>query len=184
LAINRYPTGEKQINIPLGVSNSGKGDHKLRFNDKGSFGDLKLYLQDTYLKKYMEISEGAEYPFTISTDANSTGVSRFVITNAPAGLLTETGTQTNATGSMALKVYPSPSDGRNVSLDLYNVGTDNVKVTIMDLTGRLVYSTNYGVSGTLNHFSLESLTELANGMYLVDCQTSLGTLKTTFTISK
>ncbi len=183
LAINRYPI-QKQLNIPLGVSNNRIGDHKLKFTDNGSFADQKLYLQDTYLRKYMEISEGAEYPFTISADVNSTGT-RFVITNVPSGLLTSTEeSQTNRLESMTLKVYPSPTNGRNVNLDLYNVGNGNVEVKILDLTGRLVYSATHGVSGSMSHFSLELLSDLANGVYVVNCQTSSGTLKTMFTISK
>jgi hypothetical protein len=68
---------------------------------------------------------------------------------------------------MDAMVYPNPSNGEVVNLNVANVSSDNVFVRIMDTTGRLVYSNRYTVDGSLN--TVVSFAQpLANGLYTVE----------------
>jgi hypothetical protein len=68
---------------------------------------------------------------------------------------------------MDAMVYPNPSNGEVVNLNVANVSADNVFVRIMDTTGRLVYSNRYTVDGSLN--TVVSFGQpLANGLYTVE----------------
>jgi hypothetical protein len=68
---------------------------------------------------------------------------------------------------MDAMVYPNPSNGEVVNLNVANVSSENVFVRIMDTTGRLVYSNRYTVDGSLN--TVVSFAQpLANGLYTVE----------------
>jgi hypothetical protein len=68
---------------------------------------------------------------------------------------------------MDAMVYPNPSNGEVVNLNVANVTSDNVFVRITDATGRMVYSNRYTVEGSLN--TIVSFTQpLAAGLYTVE----------------
>jgi hypothetical protein len=68
---------------------------------------------------------------------------------------------------MDAMVYPNPSNGEVVNLNVANVSSENVFVRIMDTTGRIVYSNRYTVDGSLN--TVVSFAQpLANGLYTVE----------------
>jgi hypothetical protein len=64
-------------------------------------------------------------------------------------------------------VYPNPSNGEVVNLNLENVTSDNVFVRITDATGRVVYNNRYVVEGALNTV-VTFAQPLANGLYTVE----------------
>jgi hypothetical protein len=64
-------------------------------------------------------------------------------------------------------IYPNPSNGEVVNLNVANVNSDNVFVRIMDATGRIVYTNRYTVDGSLNTI-VTFAQPLANGLYTVE----------------
>jgi len=64
-------------------------------------------------------------------------------------------------------IYPNPSNGEVVNLNVANVTSDNVFVRIMDATGRIVYTNRYTVDGSLNTI-VTFAQPLANGLYTVE----------------
>lgn len=64
-------------------------------------------------------------------------------------------------------IYPNPSNGEMVNLNLAGINSDNVMVRIMDASGRLVWSNRYVVDGSLN--TIVSFDRpLAAGLYIVE----------------
>ncbi len=66
-----------------------------------------------------------------------------------------------------LSLYPNPTQGAGVNINLTGVESENVHIRIIDATGRQVWSNRYSVSGVLNtNITFER--PLARGLYLVE----------------
>ena len=92
-----------------------------------------------------------------------------------AGMVLEQGSQVaqNTTRDMLvtkeanMNVYPNPTHGTDVNINLSGVESDNVQIRIIDGMGRQVWSNRYVVNGMLNtNITFEQ--PLANGLYFVE----------------
>ena len=68
---------------------------------------------------------------------------------------------------MELNVYPNPSNGTDLNLNISGIESDNVQVKIYDSMGRNIQSERFIVDGTLQT-KLNFQSELANGIYLIE----------------
>jgi len=68
---------------------------------------------------------------------------------------------------MELTVFPNPSNGSNLNLNISGIESDNVQVKIYDSMGRKIQSERYSVNGTLQT-ELNFQSELTSGIYLVE----------------
>ena len=92
-----------------------------------------------------------------------------------AGMVLEQGSEVNgnATRDMLvanevnMSLYPNPTHGTDVNINLSGVESDNVQIRIVDAMGKQVWSNRYTVSGVLNtNITFER--PLANGLYFVE----------------
>jgi hypothetical protein len=92
-----------------------------------------------------------------------------------AGMVLEQGSEVNgnATRDMLvanevnMNVYPNPTHGTDVNINLSGVTSDNVQIRVVDAMGRQVWSNRYSVDGVLNtNITFEQ--PLANGLYFVE----------------
>ena len=92
-----------------------------------------------------------------------------------AGMVLEQGSEVaqNTTRDMLLtneanmSVYPNPTHGTDVNINLSGVISDNVQIRIVDAMGRQVWNNRYSVNGILNtNVTFEQ--PLANGLYFVE----------------
>jgi hypothetical protein len=92
-----------------------------------------------------------------------------------AGMVLEQGSEVNgnATRDMLvanevnMSLYPNPTHGTDVNINLSGVESDNVQIRIVDAMGRQVWSNRFVVSGVLNtNITFEQ--PLANGLYFVE----------------
>jgi hypothetical protein len=92
-----------------------------------------------------------------------------------AGMVLEQGSEVNgnATRDMLvanevnMSLYPNPTHGTDVNINLSGVTSDNVQVRVVDAMGRQVWSNRYSVNGVLNtNITFEQ--PLANGLYFVE----------------
>lgn len=92
-----------------------------------------------------------------------------------AGMVLEQGGQVNgnATRDMLvsnevnLSLYPNPTHGSDVNINLTGVVSDNVQIRIVDAMGKQVWNNRYAVNGMLNtNITFEK--PLANGLYFVE----------------
>jgi hypothetical protein len=92
-----------------------------------------------------------------------------------AGMVLEQGSEVNgnATRDMLvanevnMSLYPNPTHGTDVNINLSGVNSDNVQIRVVDAMGRQVWSNRYSVDGILNtNITFEQ--PLANGLYFVE----------------
>ena len=92
-----------------------------------------------------------------------------------AGMVVEQGSEVsgNATRDMLvaneanMSLYPNPTHGTDVNINLSGVTSDNVQIRIVDAMGKQVWSNRYTVDGLLNtNITFER--PLANGLYFVE----------------
>jgi hypothetical protein len=66
-----------------------------------------------------------------------------------------------------MSLYPNPTHGADVNINLSGVDSENVQIRIVDAMGRQVWNNRYSVSGVLNtNITFER--PLANGLYMVE----------------
>jgi hypothetical protein len=92
-----------------------------------------------------------------------------------AGMVLEQGSEVsgNATRDMLvtnqanMSLYPNPTHGTDVNINLSGVTSENVQIRVVDAMGRQVWSNRYSVDGILNtNITFER--PLANGLYFVE----------------
>jgi hypothetical protein len=92
-----------------------------------------------------------------------------------AGMVLEQGSEVaqNTTRDMLvtneanMSVYPNPTHGTDVNINLSGITSDNVQIRIVDAMGKQVWSNRYTVNGVLNtNITFEQ--PLANGLYFVE----------------
>ena len=75
--------------------------------------------------------------------------------------------RTEITNEVNMSLYPNPTHGTDVNINLSGIESDNVQIRIVDAMGRQVWSNRYSVSGVLNtNITFEQ--PLANGLYFVE----------------
>lgn len=76
-------------------------------------------------------------------------------------------TQREMTGALATaEVYPNPSNGSTININIENVDAAQIGMEIIDMSGRLVYSNMFAIEGSLQTAIVFDQT-LANGLYNV-----------------
>jgi hypothetical protein len=69
--------------------------------------------------------------------------------------------------NLELSVYPNPSNGKNLNLNISGIESENVTVRVYDSMGRKIQSERFIVDGTLQT-ELNFKDELSYGMYLIE----------------
>jgi hypothetical protein len=91
------------------------------------------------------------------------GVSSLELVETPASELEKT----DVVIVENMKLYPNPTHGTDVNINLSGVTSDNVQIRVVDAMGRQVWSNRYSVDGILNtNITFEQ--PLANGLYFVE----------------
>ena len=76
-------------------------------------------------------------------------------------------TQRDMTSTIATaEVYPNPSNGSTIQVNIENVSSSQVGMEIIDMSGRLVYSNLFAIEGSLQTAIVFDQT-LSNGLYNV-----------------
>ena len=89
----------------------------------------------------------------------------------------------DASQEMELNVYPNPSNGTDLNLNISGIESDNVQVKIYDSMGRKVESFRLVVNGNLQTV-LPISNNYSNGMYMIEVSTGLQTISSRVLISK
>jgi hypothetical protein len=71
------------------------------------------------------------------------------------------------TNEANMSLYPNPTHGTDVNINLSGITSENVQIRIVDAMGKQVWSSRYAVNGVLNtNITFER--PLANGLYFVE----------------
>ncbi|MCC6599112.1 MAG: T9SS type A sorting domain-containing protein [Crocinitomicaceae bacterium] len=66
--------------------------------------------------------------------------------------------------SQPLTLYPNPSNGEAITLNIPQIATDNVQLYLMDSSGRQVWQNRYSVDGSM-YQTIVFDQQLAAGLY-------------------
>ena len=69
--------------------------------------------------------------------------------------------------ALAFGVYPNPSNGEFVELNLQDLETGAVQIRVMDAAGRVVHTGNFSTDGNLRT-TLNFASSLSSGVYMID----------------
>ncbi len=90
-----------------------------------------------------------------------------------AGMIAEGGSESESSSKVEIanevnmSLYPNPTHGTDVNINLSGVTSENVQIRVVDAMGRQVWSNRYTVNGVLNtNITFEQ--PLANGLYFVE----------------
>ncbi len=115
-------------------------------------------------------------PIVASTGSNyQWGPTYYMCIVGSAGMVLEQGSEVNGNATRDLLIaneanlslYPNPTHGTDVNINLSGITSENVQIRIVDAMGKQVWSSRYVVNGVLNtNITFER--PLANGLYLVE----------------
>jgi len=88
-----------------------------------------------------------------------------------------------ASQELELNVYPNPSNGSDLNLNISGIESDNVQVKIYDALGRKIESIRLVVNGSLQT-QLPLSSDLSNGMYMIEVSSDSKMKSTRVLISK
>jgi len=160
LARDLRPFTEGKV-IPLGLTTTYKQDYIIKVDNINIPAGENVYLHDKLLEKYVLLTQGAEYHFTITKDPATQGDNRFEL-----GL---EGSQSTigSTQSAALKVLmvPNPTTS-GVNVTFAAPKSENTSIRVLTVEGICVMTQELGVvkAGTVNL----GLDNLAAGVYMVE----------------
>ena len=69
--------------------------------------------------------------------------------------------------SQNLNVYPNPTNGTDINIQLSNITSENVQVRVLDAMGRVVFANRYAVDGMFST-NMTFDRPLANGLYMIE----------------
>jgi hypothetical protein len=182
MSINSMPemtaTSEDLI---VQVTARASGTYNLSFNGFENIDPTaQMYLRDYLTNTITPIIQGTNYSFAISSsNPASSATGRFVITY---GLGTPTSIAAGINTKAAMVVYPNPSSvNGELSISVSNLGTQNVKVAILDVLGRVAYTNNFVVNGTETQVNTVSA-GLTSGVYTVTLEGKFGRITQKITV--
>ena len=86
---------------------------------------------------------------------------------AEGGSESESSTKVEIANEVNMSLYPNPTHGTDVNINLSGVTSENVQIRVVDAMGRQVWSNRYSADGILNtNITFER--PLANGLYFVE----------------
>jgi hypothetical protein len=98
---------------------------------------------------------------------------RIQVVNTSAGAMLPEGAlegeeRTIIVDNSGFMVYPNPSEGNAIQVQLTDLQSNAVSIRLIDATGRLVLEKQFSVEGSLNT-SFDFAEPLQNGIYMIEC---------------
>lgn len=171
LSINEFPSLSGYTKtIPLNVWGKVNGNYIIEFTEVSPIEEgVSIYLRDKFTGNVHDIQNG-NYSFDISDMEGSYGTSRFeLFTNFTSGT-------NKIVKNSPLKVFPNPINSSNSSFDVYLSGENHgfVKCTILDMSGRTIYSSATQHIENNKTVTVKPNFKLSPQTYILSCQTKQG----------
>jgi len=127
---------------------------------------LQLQYGKTYSVRTAPILSytGSDYQWGASVCMSIVGTAGMIADGQDAS---ESTLKVEIANEVNMSLYPNPTHGTDVNINLSGVTSDNVQIRVVDAMGRQVWSNRYSVDGILNtNITFEQ--PLANGLYFVE----------------
>ena len=142
--------------IPLGVRSSYKQNYIIRAEHLLAPDNGAVVLHDKLLNKYVTLSEGTEYKFTIDNDKATQGENRFELALKPGQ---------SAADRFSVIMTPNPATD-DVKISFATADANKVVIRVTDIKGVCVYTTELAAS-TAGQVTIP-VARLASGAYMVE----------------
>jgi len=169
MSIDARPYADGKV-IPLGLTTNHQQSFVIRATDIAAPVGAQLYLHDKYLSSYTPLTQGTEYPFTVSSDVKTQDDARFEI---GLGAIPD-GNNTIAGTSFGMNVTPNPATSQ-VVLSYQTSGKDDTHVRVLNVAGVEVTTLDLGKQSSGN--VTIPVNKLSAGIYIVELTS--GDAKTT-----
>ncbi len=171
LAINSLGSIKGTEVVPIVIQSYQSGNFTLTFDELNSFASAtSIYLKDNVLKTVTEVNETTSYAFALKAN-ESNAASRFELIFAQqAGL-----SFSSDLFKSQVKLYPNPADAQSgVKLLLNGFANEIVTIEVSDLQGRVISSTVYNPTLSVETLVLNGVDKLSAGTYIVRTVTNNG----------
>lgn len=142
------------------------GTFKLSFPDINEFPtNTHVYLKDNVLNAMYDLSAMPEVGFNVASTNNLNSNDRFQLVFSPVVLTT---VAPSINGEAIFSVYPNPSNGSKVVASMIGFDEEKVVVTVVDMLGKVVYSSEQIISSDRNaEHAINAI--LSSGVYNISC---------------
>jgi methionine-rich copper-binding protein CopC len=147
--------------VPLSLY-AKAGNYTLTFNQVSSFSsEFVFYLENTLKNTIQLIEEGKEFPIYIAEgeEENMSNAYQLRITR---------GSITESPISEGLRVYPNPSNGKNITV-VVGDETNKGNIEISDSMGKIVWSSSMTAIG--NSLQINMPDDISSGLYTISWKT-------------
>jgi hypothetical protein len=153
LMVDSRPYSADKV-IPLGIASNYEQDMIIKAEDVVLPEGGSLYLHDKLLGQYVQMLQGSEYRFTITSDAATQGEQRFELSMKPS-----------AASGMKVSMVPNPASDE-VNVNFNTAKAENVSIRVLDMSGVSVYNADLGIqqTGTIK----VPVSNFASGIYMVE----------------
>ena len=155
LTIDNRPF-DSTVAIPLGINCSYEQEFIIRAEQLAVPQGKTLYLHDKLLHKYVPLTSGSEYRFTVSKEASTKGDARFELKS------TVPQTESN---DLLVNMLPNPAVDY-VVLNVKNINAVATTVRMVDVTGKEVFTHSFGAQSQVNQ--RVDISQWPSGIYLVE----------------
>lgn len=182
LSINSMPVSTDDIDtIQIVLANHKIGQNNIRFTKLDKLdASISLKLVDQYTNEVIDLHNQKHYFFNIEENNASQDSNRFYIIadqkfiNDNTNVVEEPQENEESTRANGIKIYPNPSRGETVQLDITDLSEGNVEITLTDLNGFTLYTENFANNNAYIYKKLD-LSNYATGIYIVKVKTGAET---------
>jgi hypothetical protein len=153
-------TAGQPVGLPISV-NRGAASNYINLGTVSALQHGKTYAVRTApILPYT----GANYQWGPTFNMCIIGSAGMVVENNNAS---SADTKSEIANEVNMSLYPNPTHGTDVNINLSGITSDNVQIRVVDAMGRQVWSNRYAIDGILNtNITFEQ--PLANGLYFVE----------------
>jgi hypothetical protein len=156
LSIDARPYSAEAV-VPMGVTSQFAGDFIIKAENVSVPAGTTVYLHDKFIAKYVALTPGTEYKFSVTKDAASQGDSRFELSLKPGTSISN--------DPFAVTVTPNPASD-DVKISFNADARNKVEIRVMDMSGVSVYHTE--IMNKQTGVVTVPLHTLASGVYMVE----------------
>jgi uncharacterized protein YjdB len=146
--------------VPLGIKSNYAQEFIIRAENVAIPEGGKVYLQDKFLNKRVELVAGTEYRFEVTANEKTQGEKRFELQMDPTEVVAE------VASAKALTVSVSPNPATDVvAVNYTTAGNSEVNVSVMNVAGEVIMNRDFGAqkAGKINM----TVKDLPSGVYLI-----------------
>jgi hypothetical protein len=144
LLVNSMGALNEQKIVPITTNFMGSsGIYSFTFSELNTFDSgVEVYLRDKFFNTIESLEENSEISFEV--DASSMTMSdRFELVFNPVAI---TGVKGLGKGQF-IGIHPNPSNGSRVTLAVSGVSDQDATITVVDMVGKLVFTSSMNLSG-------------------------------------